>query len=271
MLEEREAADTALVIWDGEKPVAEHGEPRQFAFVMSADALPRMFWAYLLVRQPDSEPPTETEVQSFVHESAAVPVNAGPQFLTGEEFLAALISERHVRQMGIDPVAYLREKLNAFDTDVVRSKEEIQKFQAAVDLARESLTTQNPTVVELLRSYNLEFDRFRGDIRTRLQTDLDRLNSNPPQFGSADEKKVFASLLTQLLNRLGLRLTCQRAGCARPAILRGGRYGDAKHGLFQFQHTVKGRRTSHCGSPALPRLELTLAPERMSRKIMSDK
>jgi predicted RNA-binding Zn-ribbon protein involved in translation (DUF1610 family) len=78
--------------------------------------------------------------------------------------------------------------------------------------------------------------------------------------GSFEANRAFARSVQQLLAENGLRVACPE--CGEPAILRCQRGGNAKTGVFQFDHVVAGRRTFHGGSTSFPLATVTPAPPR---------
>lgn len=56
------------------------------------------------------------------------------------------------------------------------------------------------------------------------------------------------------------RVACPKVGCGQPAILRCAAAGNSKIGVFQFDHSIDGKRTSHLGTSALPTLHFVAAP-----------
>ena len=268
---EREAPQgCAAFVWNGRNVEASFGTIPG-GLLDAAGALPKMKWLCVAAHRPDAKLPTDEEVEKFVRASRTLASAANPPCVAGDGFFLTLISERHATQRGLDLVAYLRDRVESSDTRSVQEFDKERRRQVELDLAKESLAMRNPAVMGLLRGYTEKVESFRERVREELQVDLDRWNQSAPTFSSAEEKLVFASLLTQLLNRLGLRLKCQRSDCGQPALLRGGRYGTPTEGLFQFQHVVNGKSTTHFASSELPRLELTLEPEPSSRKIRADK
>ena len=81
-------------------------------------------------------------------------------------------------------------------------------------------------------------------------------------FGSIAENQEFAKLLHQILDSHGLRVVCTE--CGHPAILRCLRAGNAKHGVFVFDHYLDSGRTFHGGPTTVPTLKVTAKPARRS-------
>jgi hypothetical protein len=81
-----------------------------------------------------------------------------------------------------------------------------------------------------------------------------------------EANEAIVSAIQQLLNRLGLRVSCPR--CSEPAILRCRETGNARDGSFQFEHSASGKQTNHGGGASFPALTLVPAPpdRRRARK-----
>jgi hypothetical protein len=79
-------------------------------------------------------------------------------------------------------------------------------------------------------------------------------------FGSLEENQDVTKRIGQLLQLLNLRVACPKPECGRPATLRCAPAGNSTHGVFQFDHAVNGRRSTHLGSSRLPHLRLVPAP-----------
>lgn len=79
-------------------------------------------------------------------------------------------------------------------------------------------------------------------------------------FGTLAENQEFAKLVHQLLESHGLRVVCPE--CGHPAILRCLRAGNAKNGVFVFDHTLDTGRTFHGGPTTVPLLRIVVKPAR---------
>jgi hypothetical protein len=88
-------------------------------------------------------------------------------------------------------------------------------------------------------------------------------------FGSLEANQVVARGVQELLNRLGLRVACPKEGCGRPAVLRCAAAGNSKQGVFHFDHSSGGKRTTHMGSSAFPCLTLVNTPPDRRRSARS--
>ncbi|HBE67352.1 MAG TPA: hypothetical protein DDW52_04310 [Planctomycetaceae bacterium] len=81
-------------------------------------------------------------------------------------------------------------------------------------------------------------------------------------FDSLRENQSFAKAVHQLLDSHGLRVVCPE--CGNPAILRCLRAGNAKHGVFVFDHYLDSGRTFHGGSTTVPLIRVVPKPARRS-------
>ncbi len=79
-------------------------------------------------------------------------------------------------------------------------------------------------------------------------------------FGSLEENQRFAKSIHQLLDNHGLRVECPE--CHNPSILRCLRAGNAKHGVFVYDHYLESGRTFHGGPTTMPLLRIVPKPER---------
>ncbi|MFO1066114.1 MAG: hypothetical protein U0892_19815 [Pirellulales bacterium] len=81
-------------------------------------------------------------------------------------------------------------------------------------------------------------------------------------FGSLEENQRFAKMIHQTLDTHGLRAACPE--CGNPAILRCLRAGNAKNGVFVFDHYLETGRTFHGGPTTVPLLRVVPKPMRRS-------
>ena len=79
-------------------------------------------------------------------------------------------------------------------------------------------------------------------------------------FGSLSENQSFAKMVHQLLDGYGLRVACTE--CGNPSILRCLRAGNAKHGVFVFDHYLDSGRTFHGGQTTVPAVRVVSKPAR---------
>ena len=79
-------------------------------------------------------------------------------------------------------------------------------------------------------------------------------------FESLADNQEFARLVHQILDSNGLRVVCPE--CGHPAILRCLRAGNAKHGVFVYDHYLESGRTFHGGPTTFPALKVIGKPAR---------
>jgi hypothetical protein len=79
-------------------------------------------------------------------------------------------------------------------------------------------------------------------------------------FESLAENQEFARLVHQILDSHGLRVVCPE--CGYPAILRCLRAGNAKHGVFVYDHYLESGRTFHGGPTTFPAIKVVGKPAR---------
>ncbi len=96
--------------------------------------------------------------------------------------------------------------------------------------------------------------QIRATIETRLQ------QFHGWSFGSLDENQQFAKSVHQILDSYGLRVQCPE--CQNPAILRCLGAGNAKHGVFVFDHYLESGRTFHGGPTTVPLIRVVPKPAR---------
>ncbi len=96
--------------------------------------------------------------------------------------------------------------------------------------------------------------QIRQNIETRLQ------QFHGWSFGSLEENQQFAKSVHQLLDSYGLRAQCPE--CQNPAILRCLGAGNAKHGVFVFDHYLESGRTFHGGPTTVPLIRVVPKPAR---------
>jgi len=95
-------------------------------------------------------------------------------------------------------------------------------------------------------------------IRLQIQQTLQALAGQ--NFGSLQANQAIATLVHQLLDSKGLRAQCPECGAA--AILRCQNTGNAKTGVFVFDHYLESGRTFHGGRTAFPYVEVVPKPPR---------
>jgi len=124
----------------------------------------------------------------------------------------------------------------------------------------------NPKLAAPINQLNKRFESFRETVRAELQAELDAWTdpAKSVSFRDAVEKKLLASKLQRLLNRVGLRVACPK--CGEPAIVRGGSFGTMATGGFRFEHRIRGKSRPHLTVPDLPHMKLIPAPDARNRK-----
>ncbi|MBX3420413.1 MAG: hypothetical protein KF752_02540 [Pirellulaceae bacterium] len=111
-----------------------------------------------------------------------------------------------------------------------------------------------------LTSLGGELQALQSQIRLTIDGRLAKFHGW--SFGSLTENQQFAKLVHQLVDSHGLRVVCQE--CQHPAILRCLRAGNAKNGVFVFDHYLETGRTFHGGTTTIPRLTVITKPARRS-------
>jgi hypothetical protein len=100
---------------------------------------------------------------------------------------------------------------------------------------------------------------FRRAVASRLEEALNEQVSAMPA-ASYDDKRALARWVNAELRRFGLALVCPKS--RRPSVLLADPGGTPGAGRFQFQsESPEGRKVRAFSAAALPRLELTAAPE----------
>lgn len=79
-------------------------------------------------------------------------------------------------------------------------------------------------------------------------------------FGTIPDNQAFAGKVHELLERHGFRVLCPE--CGAPAILRCQAAGNARSGVFLFDHYLDAGRTFHGGPTTFPRVTLVAKPPR---------
>ncbi len=112
--------------------------------------------------------------------------------------------------------------------------------------------------VDQLRLLTEEIGGLQQQIRRAIEARIQQFQGWT--FGSLEENQRFAKMLHQLLDNHGLRVECVE--CGHPSILRCLRAGNAKHGVFVFDHYLDSGRTFHGGPTTVPQLRVTNKPVR---------
>jgi hypothetical protein len=103
-----------------------------------------------------------------------------------------------------------------------------------------------------------ETETLQQQIRTHIESRLQQFHGW--SFGSLEENQRFAKMVHQILDGYGLRAQCPE--CGHPAILRCLGAGNAKHGVFVFDHYLENGRTFHGGPTTVPLIRVVGKPAR---------
>lgn len=98
--------------------------------------------------------------------------------------------------------------------------------------------------------------QIRRSIETRLR------QFHGWNFASLEDNQRFAKMIHQILDNHALRVVCSE--CGHPAILRCLRAGNAKNGVFVFDHYLETGRTFHGGQTTVPLINVIAKPMRRS-------
>lgn len=112
--------------------------------------------------------------------------------------------------------------------------------------------------VDQVRLLSEEISGLQQQIRRTIEARIQQFHGWA--FGSLEENQRFAKMLHQLLENHGLRVECPE--CGHASILRCLRAGNAKHGVFVFDHYLDTGRTFHGGPTTVPLLRITNKPVR---------
>ncbi len=104
----------------------------------------------------------------------------------------------------------------------------------------------------------VETESLQQQIRMNIEARLQQFHGWA--FGSLDENQRFAKLVHQILDSYGFRVQCPE--CGHPAILRCLGAGNAKHGVFVFDHYLESGRTFHGGPTTVPLIRVVAKPAR---------
>lgn len=103
-----------------------------------------------------------------------------------------------------------------------------------------------------------ETESMQQQIRVHIESRLQQFHGW--SFGSLDDNQRFAKMVHQILDGYGLRVQCPE--CGHPAILRCLGAGNAKHGVFVFDHYLESGRTFHGGPTTVPMIRVVAKPAR---------
>ncbi|MGE0757648.1 MAG: hypothetical protein AB7O38_11530 [Pirellulaceae bacterium] len=115
-----------------------------------------------------------------------------------------------------------------------------------------------PAALDQLATTELEVQALQDAIRQTLQQRLSTFAGW--NFGSLEKNQAFATRVHELLEQHGLRVVCPQ--CGSPAILRCQNSGNARTGVFLFDHYLETGRTFHGGPTTVPPIRLVAKPAR---------
>jgi hypothetical protein len=104
----------------------------------------------------------------------------------------------------------------------------------------------------------VQSESLQQQIRQNIEARLQQFHGW--SFGTLDENQQFAKSVHQILDSYGLRVQCPE--CQNPAILRCLGAGNAKHGVFVFDHYLESGRTFHGGPTTVPLIRVVPKPAR---------
>ncbi len=120
-----------------------------------------------------------------------------------------------------------------------------------------NLAPLQPALVNLAAT-QAEIEGYKRAIAVSLEVTLDSYAG--ANFGSLSNNRTFTKKVQELLDANGLRVACPE--CGSPAILRCQPAGNAKSGVFLYDHYLEGGRTFHGGPTTFPKLRLVSKPPR---------
>lgn len=124
-----------------------------------------------------------------------------------------------------------------------------------------NLAPLQPALVNLAAT-RAEIEGFKRAIRVSLEVTLNGFAGW--NFGSLNNNRTFTKSVQELLDSNGLRVECPE--CGTPAILRCQPAGNAKTGVFLYDHSLDSGRTFHGGRTTFPKLKLVPKPPRRAAK-----
>jgi hypothetical protein len=103
---------------------------------------------------------------------------------------------------------------------------------------------------------------YQQQIRNSLESSLQALAGR--NFGALQANQAVARRVHELLESMGLRVQCPE--CGAPSILRCQRAGNAKTGVFLFDHYLESGRTFHGGPTTFPAVRVVPKTPRRARQ-----
>ncbi len=126
---------------------------------------------------------------------------------------------------------------------------------------RQRMTLPGATIERATEQFGLleqEINAHQLQIRRCIEARL--IQFQGWSFGTLEENQRFAKMVHLLLDNYGLRIQCPE--CGNPAILRCLRAGNAKPGVFVYDHYLYTGRTFLGGPTTVPALRVTNKPVR---------
>jgi predicted RNA-binding Zn-ribbon protein involved in translation (DUF1610 family) len=120
-----------------------------------------------------------------------------------------------------------------------------------------NLSPLQPALVNLAATRE-EIENYQRAIRVSLEITLNCYAGS--SFGSLNNNRTFTKTVQELLDSNGLRVECPE--CGSPAILRCQAAGNARTGVFLYDHYLHRGRTFHGGPTTFPKLKLVSKPPR---------
>lgn len=115
-------------------------------------------------------------------------------------------------------------------------------------LREESPSQAEKVAFKKLDKIELGFQKLREQTRAQIQSLLNELSGI--ELPSLQSKQRIASEIRRKLRRMELAIACPQ--CERPSMVRAAAAGNSKQGVFQFEHSANGARSTHRGSSTLP-------------------
>lgn len=201
------------------------------------------------VKPAESSPPTGGATFQATHNPTGRPLLFGPILHMGE------------------PVALLEVVLSESGPQLSPAKRKLylRGIQLVAERVygglRRRMTLPTATIANATEHLALltgEVESLQQQIVRNIENKLQKLHSWG--FSTLAENQAFAKMVHQLLDGHGLRVRCPE--CGHAAILRCLRAGNAKNGVFVFDHYLDTGRTFHGGSTTVPLIQVVKKPAR---------